>query len=357
MLNFLKTRIDWLISFQTQLKLKIIVLKILDKLGVNDLFRLICKKGLLILMYHGIVKEMSSLAHRSDITMSVFEEQLKYLKRKKYKFITLTDWLDIFEHKKKLKNNYIILTFDDGFKDVIEYAYPLMKKLSVKGCFYIVSEITGNNKLIWTDYLDVFIRSLVNSKLNFEFKGQNVDYPLLTEHNILRAINDIKDKLRNISYNERNYYLSKFNTPNNVKHFQSIPKEYLIVNWEDLKKLDKNILEIGSHTKTHPNLDTLKTEEDFKEELKESKVEIEGYIGYRIKHLSYPAGAYNEEVINYVKRYGYLTGVTVEPGFNSLKTNLYRLKRVKIDNELVIFKYKISGLYYFIKKNFFSKKI
>ena len=113
--------------------------------------------------------------------------------------------------------------------------------------------------------------------------------------------------------------------------------------WIDLVPLNRNILEIGGHTKTHPNLDTLKNEKEFYQELKESKDMIKENIGYEINHLCYPAGAFNESVIQYVKKFGYKTATTTIEGFNNHKTDVYQLKRFQMQNNFILFKAKVSG--------------
>ena len=349
MLDLLKKQIKKSVSFEAQLIIKDLILDLLDRLGINGLFRLINRKKMIILMYHGISRENFSFYHRRYLPKSTFIKQIKYLKKRNYKFITLTDWLNIVNNKKKVKHRYIILTFDDGFKNVVEQAYPIMKKYDAKGCFFIVSSIIGKDQLMWSDYLEVLVRNHKNSKFNFIFKNQEIIYLLNSELNIKKAYADIKDKLRLVSNKERISYLNKFMLSNNINNFENVPYDYLIANWEELNSLDKDILEVGDHTKTHPNLKMLYSEDEFHEEMFESKIEIEKKIGYPIKHFSYPAGSYNKNAIQYAKKYGYLTGVTVDYGFNSLKTDLFQLKRINITPSFILFKYKISGLYEFAR--------
>ena len=109
-------------------------------------------------------------------------------------------------------------------------------------------------------------------------------------------------------------------------------------------------MEIGCHSKTHPNLDTLKSKEEFYQELKESKDIIENKIGYKINHLCYPAGSFSDKVIQYVKKFEYESATTTRQGLNSHKTDLFLLKRIKARSNFLFFKANISGLYFFLKK-------
>lgn len=330
------------------------ILYILDKIGLNDFFTYFNKNKLIILIYHGISGKDFKFNHRRYYPKALFEKEIKYLKKKGYHYITLTEWLKIIKNKSLLKNKYVILTFDDGFKNVIKYAYPIMEKYNAKGCFYVISSLIGKEQLIWSDYIEVLIKNYPKSNFQFKFKSQEYNYILNNPRNAQICIGDIKKKLRTLPNNERISHLKQFNPPNNISNFKYISEDYLIANWNELKSIDKRILEIGGHSKSHPNMESLKNEDEFLEELYESKKELEENLGYRIDHLCYPVGSYNIDTIRYAKKYGYLTAVTTKEGFNTTKTDLFQLKRLNLKNDFLLFKYKLSGLS-FLGKVLFDK--
>ena len=61
------------------------------------------------------------------IPKSLFRKHLVYLIRKGYQFVTMSDLVLLLKEKRKL-NKIVVLTFDDGFRNVIENAYPIMKE-------------------------------------------------------------------------------------------------------------------------------------------------------------------------------------------------------------------------------------
>lgn len=331
--------------------IKAIILRFLNFLGINAFFRNLNRKKLIILGYHGISGKEQSY-RKKYLGKSIFEKQIKYLKKKNFSFITLTNWQQIVKSQKKTNNGFVIITFDDGFKNVIDYAYPILKKYGAKGIIYVISDIIEKNELIWTEYLKMLVYNHRNNKFKFKFKDQIIEYSLNSKYNLKIAFNDMKNKLRTLSNKERITHLNQFEISNNIKSFKNIPIDYLVANWQELNSLNKNILEIGNHTKTHPNLNTLSSDKDYYEELILSKLEIEKKIGYSIKHICYPAGIYNESVIQYLKKYEYLTGVTVKEGLNTLKSDLFQLKRLIIDDNFLLFKYKVSGFYTYLQNRF-----
>jgi peptidoglycan/xylan/chitin deacetylase (PgdA/CDA1 family) len=95
-----------------------------------------------ILMYHYI----SSSPWKDDkirIGLStppfIFERQLKQLSDDGYTTITLNEMFDAFAGRISLPEKPVILTFDDGYADFYQNAFPLLKKYSMKGTVFVIT--------------------------------------------------------------------------------------------------------------------------------------------------------------------------------------------------------------------------
>ncbi|MFQ6112560.1 MAG: polysaccharide deacetylase family protein [bacterium] len=84
--------------------------------------------------------------------------------------------------------------------------------------------------------------------------------------------------------------------------------------WEQLENLISEGWEVGSHTITHRNLIGLSDSEAWRE-VNDSKEFLENQIQKRIGVISYPFGRFNEKVIEFVQKAGYIGGCTL--GHNS----------------------------------------
>jgi peptidoglycan/xylan/chitin deacetylase (PgdA/CDA1 family) len=321
--------------------LRILFLQALDISGVNTLFRRMHRNKALIIWYHGICDEDFDLLKGYDerhVSKELFRKQLKYLKSRGYVFISMTDLTNAIEHKKKM-NKFVVLTFDDGFKNVVENAYPIMKDFGAKGCFYLVSDLIGTNELLWTDFIETVVRNQKSDNFQFIFKGETINYKLSDKKSYEYAMKDIKTKLRALPDKNRVEHLKQF-----ANHkLYNVPKEFMMATWEQIKGLDPNILEIGGHTGSHPNCANLTTESELEYEIYKSKNDIERNTGRKIEHFCYPAGSYNDVVISKVKKYGYKSAVTIENGFNDKKSDLFKLKRIEANEQFPFFKASVSG--------------
>lgn len=135
-------------------------------------------------------------------------------------------------------------------------------------------------------------------------------------------------------------YFTKFRKI--LKEYQYQATFYLItgqiglknrLNWSQVEKLYREGNEIGSHTHTHMSLPSL-SDKNLDFELRESKRRL---ARFKPTTLSYPFGDYNQQVINFAKKYysaartcGDLEGYEKDLGFNSRGLNPFCLKTVNL---------------------------
>lgn len=196
-----------------------------------------------ILMYHGVLDKAYG-AVELFVKVSEFEEQMKYLKENNFTPIFLSEIEDAPKYDKP-----ILITFDDGYKDVYTNAYPILKKYNLKANLYIITDWVGGE---------------------------------------------------------------------------------VYVNWDDVKTLDaSNIMEIGSHTRTHKNLGKL-NESEVEYELKGSKEILEKNLNKKINTIAYPYGGHNKMVMNVASKY-YAYALSTNSGKEiSNNLNKYELNRYYI---------------------------
>lgn len=98
-----------------------------------------------VLMYHYIGDLPQNADNiRKGLTVSgeEFEGQLKYFTQKGYTITTLSGF-DTFRQRQQIPEKLAILTFDDGYLDNYEVAFPIMKKYNATGTFFIITKKIG----------------------------------------------------------------------------------------------------------------------------------------------------------------------------------------------------------------------
>lgn len=337
-------------------KFRGIIFWLLDRLGINAFFARLNRDRAVILWYHGICADRFDLLKGYDerhIPQSLFRKQLQYLKKHGYRFATLTELAE------RLKNGddigqLVVLTFDDGFRNVVEKAYPVMQECGARGCFYLVSGLIGEKDLLWTDLVEAVILNLAETDFHFEFQGEKKFYRLSGKESRFQTAVDIKKKLRTLPDQERKKHLEQFTG----RRPSGLSDEFEMSDWKAIRQLDPKILEAGSHTQHHPNCANLVSRSEFEIELKDSKTKIEKELNRSIVHFCYPAGSYSPETIGYLKEFNYKTAVTIIPGLVQKGDDLFELKRVSTTEDFLLFKAMVSGAFYSIsafKTKYFSK--
>lgn len=93
-----------------------------------------------IVMLHQVTPHAE--ASGMNMPPAKFEQLLQYLTKKKSTFCFVSE-LDQFQGQK----NIVALSFDDGFLDNYQYAYPLLKKYHAKATIFLATQIEGIEKL------------------------------------------------------------------------------------------------------------------------------------------------------------------------------------------------------------------
>lgn len=258
------------------------------------------------------------------INPKIFDEQLAYLS-KKYEIVALEDYLD-GSIKVSGKKELAAIVFDDGYRDFLEYAFPILQKYKLPSSLYVVTAGIDEQKLIWTYQLDyLFINS---HKLILELEGQQYNWETNEERIAFGKI--LKPKLKKYTYTQRQEVLEAI-------HYQLndvVLPQNMYLNWHELRGLQQENVYISSHTVTHPMLASIEDEKLIEYELTHSAHRIKEELGYFPKTISYPIGSFDNRVTDIAKQVGYTYGLAVEQrAYKEEQDSLFAIPRIELYNE------------------------
>lgn len=261
----------------------------------------------------------------------LFEKVIKYISRN-FNAVQLEHlYLNKFDNNKQ--KAFATIIFDDGYKDNIEYAAPILKKNNCPASFYVVTDSIDKNLPTWTYILDYLFQH--TNKLSLDINIDDLpDFPKktkwLNEKERLTYARILKPFLKKLKHQKREFILNEiYEDLNDVE----IPND-LMMTWDDLRELKKEGFIIGSHSKTHPLLDSIEDRRNLIIELNESAEKIKKELNEFPITISYPNGNYNDIVIEDARKCGYKLGLTVKQKFfNSNKDSLFEIPRVELYNE------------------------
>lgn len=230
------------------------------------------------------------------------------------------------------KNNFATIMFDDGYKDNVLNAAPILKYYGCKASFYVVTDCINYNIPTWTHQLEyVFQKTTIsNLKIDFSFLPIALHVNgLLSYTDRIDYVKRLKPFLKRINHQNRAAVLDViFKTYNDVE----FPK--VMMCWDDLKNLKSVGHYIGSHTTSHAMLGTMHNENDIEAELIKSAQSIKQHLGHFPLTISYPVGSYNAHVKALAKKAGYAYGLAVNQNiFNPQKHDWFEVPRIELYNE------------------------
>ncbi|HTA26933.1 MAG TPA: polysaccharide deacetylase family protein [Bacteroidia bacterium] len=237
----------------------------------------------------------------------------------------------LMENKAKQPSSKPIacVSFDDGFKDNIEYAAPILEKYGCHSSFYVVTDCIDKNIPTWTHiYSNTFISTKkLFLKLSSGYLEKPVDIKFSSPQERINFGNQFFGKIKKIPHTARQEILIEL-----YRNFDdvSVPENYMM-SWNDINQLQKAGFTIGSHTKTHPLLSTLKSDEDLLQELEFSGNRIMEMCGAFPETISYPVGDFDKRVMELSGKAGYTSGLAVgQRNFNTETDDKMSIPRVDI---------------------------
>src|SRR5579884_3237113 len=221
-----------------------------------------------------------------EVTPTFFEALLRRLKRKRIDVISLDEM-----HRRfitgEFGRRFVCLTFDDGYKDVLQWAYPLLKKYEMPFAMFIATSFPDRLGELWWLALEAVIARNKRIGLNIDGRNQTFDCETVAEK---RALYDeiywwlrgrpTETELRDVVRNLAGCY---------GVDLAAFCKD-LCMDWEELAELAADpLVTIGAHTVTHPMLAKL-PDKSARSEMDLSRSVIEAALAKRPEHLCFPVG-------------------------------------------------------------------
>lgn len=220
-----------------------------------------------VLMYHHVLPKDGFICS----SVENFTKQMTFLQKNNFYTLSSEEFYLYKKGEFKAPKKSVFITFDDGWRNNIIYAYPILKKLGLRATVFLVTE--------WIDKA---------SEKKEDFK--------LCYHNECKKI---------VPTN-----------PNSV-----------IMSWDDIDKTF-DVFDFHSHTATHR--DFYFDELSWQEDLSISRKVIKQRLGFDDKHLCWPRGKFDTKSIELALEIGYEILYTTKRGINLADDKLLHVNRLAV---------------------------
>lgn len=316
----------------------------LDKAGLGSTLgsiRHVLTSEVLLLGYHRVLDIPDEERFPFDpelVSASVaqFRWQMQMLSDR-YSPITCETLIQYLDGKGSLPKRPVIVTFDDGFADNYEHAFPVLKEIGIPATIFISTDYIGTDKVFWFDRVVQVLLQSKQVKLVFESLGgmylqlgQTVSSRRSASERLLVILKSIPDAKRLQAIEELEQHAER-DMPASDRELSRI------LSWRQVVEMSQSGIEFGSHSRSHPVLARL-DEAGLVNELRGSREVLEERIGKPVRVLSYPVGGFNdisETVTREVQAAGYRLGVSYVSGTNYLPSfDRFRMRRQHIERYL-----------------------
>lgn len=244
-----------------------------------------------------------------------------------------------------------MITFDDGWHDFHENAFPILKTNNIFATVFLPTDLIGTKAWFWPDRLGYLLakrhtqrKSVQCSSDSKRIINQIEALEGCLERKTETAINMLK-KYRHEEIEQTISELSK-----RWKIGQNIPGRPFL-SWQEVREMrNSGLISFGSHTASHRILTTL-TESEILYELTRSKKKLisEGAVDRTFIPFCYPNGNHDEKIAAMVRSAGYHLAVTTQSGPNRSGDDLFTLHRTGIHQDMAstpaLFACRIAGIF------------
>jgi peptidoglycan/xylan/chitin deacetylase (PgdA/CDA1 family) len=227
---------------------------------------------------------------------------------------------------------FAVLTFDDGYRDNVEHAAPILRHHRAPWTLFVTTDFADGRGRLWWLELEAAIARLDRVRVGFD--GEALDLPSRTAAEKQRAFAAVYWRLRAGPEDALREQIGRLAESAGVDSAKLVRS--LCLGWDEIAVLARDpAVTIGAHTLTHPML-AKHGEEMARREMAESKAILEQRLGRTVRHLAYPVGdptSAGPREFRLAREAGFVTAVTTRPGhvFPVHAAHLHALPRVSVN--------------------------
>ena len=269
------------------------------------------QRAIRVLMIHGVGD--------ADCTAQAFREQLHYLQQN-FEIIPLEEAVRRIGARAAKCDREVVLTFDDGLRNTLQLAYPVLKDLGLPATVFVCPGLIGQDLWLWNHECRARLRSLDAAERTRV--ASRAGAPTADANPFIEWMKTLPLARRRETEAIVHEASSRF-TPSAAQK-----QMYDIMTWRELESLDQDLVTIGAHTVTHPILTTLSPDE-LDQEIHTSRTKLEERLRRPVRFFCYPNGSHDENVVRVAASY-FDAAVTTEAGVASAETSLHRIPRLPV---------------------------
>jgi len=287
-----------------------------------------------IFLYHAVVERQLEIGDFCFIRQEEFRRQVDALRRR-FRLIPLEEGARLLAAG-ELTEPAAAITFDDGFQDNFDVAYPILREAGAPATIFVCTDLLDTDRVLWYCRLhDAITRT---GARELEWEGRR--YPLDSAATRYRAANELKNDLKRLRPPDLESAVDEI-AARLVGRARGGPgvasdRRFRMLSRAAIRSMaQEGLVDFGAHTGSHAILAKLERAEQ-RHEIERSVREVSALVGKPCRTFAYPNGRfedYDSATIDLLRRVGVTVAVTAEKGLNDRDTPGLELLRLAIGGE------------------------
>lgn len=280
------------------------------------------ERGGLIFMFHGVADEPSPFrlaTPRAEL------EQFCRIAAESYDVLPLAE-LESRRRAGTLPARAIAITFDDGYADNHDVAWPVLKEHGLPATVFVTTGAVGGERLLWFHRVAYIFETARPEELPVVVGPWT--FTLDTDGERISTVGRVSSDLKKMPAAQREELIARLAEAFHVTDFTPLAREMLT--WDQIRAMDAGGFSVEAHTVTHPILGA-ESIETAAREIAESREVLSEKLGRSVDLFAYPNGKSDDmtdEVVRAVERAGFRAAFTAEFGAAAPSNDPYRVPRV-----------------------------
>jgi peptidoglycan/xylan/chitin deacetylase (PgdA/CDA1 family) len=206
--------------------------------------------------------------------------------------------------------------------------------MEIPATVFVIPQLVHHDSWLWSD------------QVAFLYEGGYSKFTSL-------SLTDLISKLKTLTVTQRDSFIDEIQTESGISLPDNIPEDCRLMSWDQLRDMcQSDLIEIGSHTLTHPILinESLDTSWD---ELLQSRLVLQAELDIPASSFCYPNGQpgdYSLDHCEMLRKAGYICGIGSHFGFVTAKSSIMCMPRITGDHEDIYSFYKyLDGFEYMMR--------
>jgi peptidoglycan/xylan/chitin deacetylase (PgdA/CDA1 family) len=221
-----------------------------------------------------------------------------------------------------LPRRAVAITFDDGYRDTLDLAVPILERLGLPATFFLVPGLLSGTVSPWWELTPWAVAHSTQSAV--DWTGTML---ATRDHAGRRSSGWIMARMKASDRKTRDRMLSEL--LERLRPEGEAPSRELFLDWDGAREIVRKGFSVGSHSMHHAILAREEPGEQA-EDLAASRRQLEGELGVAVELLAYPNGQpgdYDADTVQAARLAGYSHAITTVEGWNLASTPAYELRR------------------------------